>query len=639
MKKIILLILSLIISNITDAQNLIIGYFDPNETVSLNSGVYNYDTVYIFNHGELNLSNQVTFTANSIIALLGTSRLNVNNSHFTANNIFYMQDSSIANLSDTLNLPCSFFLTGSASVQIDSAVVNIPMTYKGQFGWAASGNAGFSITHSQCYLGVGALGGSFVDSSFFHQLNTDYFSAILPMTVGIAGNSSLIVDSCSGGMEFVISQSSVVSIHSSDLFVIWFTFADGDTANFSYPPVNSVSYPNASNIAGNYHFSDSLSGVTGVNFDVDITDADGVFWAIISKKNSSVVVNNSTLIACGFYFEGNNTNVANGLIDAQYYSGYQAPFSDRQFQVNNTTVEAWNFYPVDSSEIAIDSCIFGESIGFGNGITKVYNSTCDGSGGYFGGMNNSRTYVFNSQIIRIGGTQQIINFQDSAKAWFYHSTVSGTAVINNNVEMYYGNCQYDSIPVVNDNAFFAEAWLDSLGNSFVDTIINLSGKVRSIRGIQNNSSITRYLVQYSLSDSSSMTLIKDTSALSFDIIDNELAKWNTLGVSAGEYLLWLTIFVDGNLAISGTRSIILDNPTGVNINYFTKGIAIYPNPAKNKITIKGEDIISIKIFDVNGKEIYSGNASEIDLENNRSGIYFVYILTEKDLLIKKLIVE
>ncbi len=639
MKKTALLIIVLISFYFTEAQNLVVGFTNPNEVVSLNSGTYSYDTVYIFNNGELNLSNQVEFAVNGIVALLGTSKLNVENSHFTAKNIFYMQDSATAKLSDTLDLPCSFFLTGNASVQIDSAVVNIPMTYKGQYRWVASGNAGISLNHSQCYLGYGALGGSFVDSSFFSQKNTNYYSTILPMTVGIAGNSSLTVDSCSGGMEFVISENSVVSIHASDFFVIWFTFADGDTVNYSYPAANSIVFPNASNITGNYHFSDSLPNITGVGFSVDINDADGVFWGIISKANSNVIVNNSLLIACGFYFDGITVNTASGLIDSQSYTNYQVPFSDRYFQVNNTTVKAWNFYPADSSEIIIDSCVFGESIGFVNGITKVVNSTCDGTGGYFGGTNSSKTYVFDSQIIRTGGTQQIINFQDSAKAWFYNSTVSGAAIINNNVRMYYGNCQYDSIPVVNDNAYFAEAWIDSLNNGFVDSTVSIHGKIFGINGIINHSDITQYVIQYSLPDTTNLITIKDTSATLFNMVNTELANWNTQGITSGNYLLWLTIFVDGDSAISCKRNIFLDNNTGLYENNTFSGIILYPNPANTKLTIKGKDIISVVVVDINGKEIFKGNTSEITLDKNYSGLFFVKIETAEGRFVKKLIIE
>ncbi|GAB4290485.1 MAG: hypothetical protein Kow0068_15920 [Marinilabiliales bacterium] len=627
MKKLSLFILFCISITIANTQNLVVGFTDPNEVLTLTSGIYNYDTLYILNNGKLNISNHVYFSVNKMIAIIGNGQLNVSQSAFTANNLIYMNDSAIANFTDTVNLTCSFFLTGNSLVKMDSAVINIPMTYKGQYSWAASENAGFFLNQSKCHLGAGALGGNFVDSSFFHQYNTDYYSTILSMTMGIAGSSSLIVDSCSGGMEYVISQSANVNIHASDFFVIWFTFADGDTADYSYPPPNS-NVPNASNIINDYYFADSLSGVSGIDFTVHIANADIVFWGIISKKNSSITVNNSTLIACGFYFDGSSINTANVFFNSQYYTTYQAPFSDRQFQLNNTTVEAWNFYPVDSSEIVIDNCVYGESLGFGNSTTKVNNSTCDGTGGYFGGTNDSRTFVYNSQIIRTSGTQQIINFQDDAKAWFYNSTISGTSVVNNNSEMFYANCEYDNIPVVNDNGYFAEAWLDSLIDGFVDSTIDIKGKIFDINGPLNNSKITRYTIQYSLPDTSNMILIKDTSATSFNMINQSLANWNTQGITAGNYLLWLTIFVNGTPVVCCNRSIYLDHFTGFTGNNLANHVLIYPNPAHKSLTIENSYIIdNIEIIDLTGKIIkqfkseISNTKFTIHIKNLKSSIY------------------
>ena len=96
---------------IINAQNLAIGFTDPNEVVSLNSGTYTYDTLYILNNGVLNLSNQVNFMVNNMVAVVGNGRLNVSHSIFTANQLFYMADSAIANFTDTVTLSCSFFLS------------------------------------------------------------------------------------------------------------------------------------------------------------------------------------------------------------------------------------------------------------------------------------------------------------------------------------------------------------------------------------------------------------------------------------------------------------------------------------------------------------------------------------------------
>ena len=553
MKSLMLTVLVLLNISFVNAQNLVVGFTNPNEILNINAGSFTYDTVLLINNATLNISNQTNFVVNDLVALLGTSSLNVENSYFKVNNILSIQNYSNVNLKDSLNLSCNISVSQNSTLKIDSAIVDIPMTFKSQYGWYSFNSSVFDISNSSFNLGSGSLGGSLTDSTTFTQLNNDFTSTILPITFGIAGNASVSIEACHGGMEFIIAQNADVNIQNSDFFMIWYTFGDGDTANYDYPLSNSVVYPASSNIMSLYTFSDALPNVSGVDFSVDIQNTDGVYWGIISKENSDVIVNNSSLLACGFYFEGTTIDTANGFIDSQLYTTYNSPFTDRGFVLNNSSINAWNFYQADSSDILIKNCLFGESIGFGDGITRVYNSTCDGKGGYFGGVDNSKTYVYNSEMVRVNGNAQILNFQDNSLAWFYQSIITGEIVISDNSQLYFGNTTYSNNPIINQNSYFAEAWLDSITNVYTDSIINITGKVWSVNGPMNNSNITRYIVEYSSLDSIGFVSIKDTSATSFNIINNNLANWSTQGIPAGNYLLWLTIFVDGDTVISCNR--------------------------------------------------------------------------------------
>ena len=469
MKALILTAIVLININFVNAQNLVVGFINPNEILNLNTGSFSYDTVLLFNNATLNISNQTNFVVNGLIVLFDTSELNVENSYFEVNNTFSTQDYSTANLKGNLNLPCNLYVSENSTLYIDSAIVDIPMTFKSEYGWWSFNNSLFEISNSSFDLGSGALDGSFTDSTNFTQINNDYVSTLMPMTFGIAGNAIVSIDSCQGGMEFVIAQNADVNIQNSDFFMIWYTFGDGDTANYDYPPSNSTTYLGSSNITGVYSFSDLLANVSGVDFSVDIQNTDGVYWGIISKENSDVTVNNSTLLACGFYFDGTTIDTADGFVNSQLYATYNSPFFDRGFTLNNSSVNAWNFYQADSSDLVIEGCTYGESIGFGEGVTRVYNSTCDGKGGYFGGMDNSKTFVYNSEMIRVNGSAQILNFQDNSLAWFHKSKITGGIILSGNSQLYFGNTEYSNNPIVNQNSYFAEAWLDSITSRALKT--------------------------------------------------------------------------------------------------------------------------------------------------------------------------
>ena len=133
MKKALLISLVLFNIQLVQSQNLVVGYLDPNEILNVNSGSFNYDTVFVVNNGTLNITNNTQFVVNDIIALNGTGKLNVENSYFEVNNIFAATDTSIVNLKDSLNLACNFIVLDYSTLNIDSATVEIPMTYKREF--------------------------------------------------------------------------------------------------------------------------------------------------------------------------------------------------------------------------------------------------------------------------------------------------------------------------------------------------------------------------------------------------------------------------------------------------------------------------------------------------------------------------
>lgn len=96
-------------------------------------------------------------------------------------------------------------------------------------------------------------------------------------------------------------------------------------------------------------------------------------------------------------------------------------------------------------------------------------------------------------------------------------------------------------------------------------------------------------------------------------------------------------FMIDDLNLISDSSVIDDN--------FSKKVKVFPNPSFGtfKITLTDYDKAEIKIFDILGKEVVSShiNSSEaqIDMTNQESGIYFIYIKTEdSNSTIKKIII-
>jgi sugar lactone lactonase YvrE len=87
----------------------------------------------------------------------------------------------------------------------------------------------------------------------------------------------------------------------------------------------------------------------------------------------------------------------------------------------------------------------------------------------------------------------------------------------------------------------------------------------------------------------------------------------------------------------------MDNTTGINEMYNSIRFTVYPNPSNGIVFLSSERIISsFEIINSLGKEVYSSrvdsNKSEIDLNDQPKGIYFLRIKVGNDVATKKIII-
>lgn len=66
-------------------------------------------------------------------------------------------------------------------------------------------------------------------------------------------------------------------------------------------------------------------------------------------------------------------------------------------------------------------------------------------------------------------------------------------------------------------------------------------------------------------------------------------------------------------------------------------IKLYPNPATNIVTIEGENISSVMIFDINGKVIVESTQKQIDISALSKGVYSVVVISKNNRSVKKLV--
>ena len=105
-------------------------------------------------------------------------------------------------------------------------------------------------------------------------------------------------------------------------------------------------------------------------------------------------------------------------------------------------------------------------------------------------------------------------------------------------------------------------------------------------------------------------------------------------LQAGEYRLYTTVEIESPGILYG-----IDAP-----KFSTNSIAIYPNPVKDKLIIEGIDSKSeCDVYTIDGKLVkkiqLNGLYNEVNVENLKSGIYFIRIKTDRELITRKIIIE
>lgn len=143
-----------------------------------------------------------------------------------------------------------------------------------------------------------------------------------------------------------------------------------------------------------------------------------------------------------------------------------------------------------------------------------------------------------------------------------------------------------------------------------------------------------------LTDTTSWTLITGTYIATggeqyltignFEDDDNSGLQQVNGGISNSAYY-----YIDDVCVSNDSLSCLI--PTSIYDRHETNEFNIYPNPTTGHVIIKAEEVESIEIINIDGRIVYSGKETELDLSMHPNGIYFIKVITDKQTVTKKLI--
>ena len=66
-------------------------------------------------------------------------------------------------------------------------------------------------------------------------------------------------------------------------------------------------------------------------------------------------------------------------------------------------------------------------------------------------------------------------------------------------------------------------------------------------------------------------------------------------------------------------------------------VALYPNPVKDRLTIKVENFQSVEVFNVVGQQVLTSNEAVVDMSGLQQGIYFIRVAAGGKIVVKRIV--
>ena len=545
-------------SNEQKPSDLIIGQTDPNEIVTI-SGSYLLDgNLIIVNNGQLILNN-ADFKIKGDITLLNNGKLNATNGSFTVIQEYIYEHEAV--------------LWNKSQLHFKS----VDFTSSGQ-SWS---------------IGLG-------DSANYILEDSEISDGFI--TTGLTGNSTATINNTITPGEFLCLNKNNLTLNNCDFVLMWLVLPDSSEVD--------VSLPDDSLLIG-WHFEEGDPGVSGIPYSLSIDSCTNVLWGLISMSGSDGTFTDTKFRTSGLFFSTSDSIMVSNITNNSTHTNDLINVPDRSLRLINSEVATWNFYSSLLSKLYMKDCIFGELLAFDSSSVTIENSICDGTGGYLGAIGNSTIIVIRSLI-----TSQVIARESGFLIGALSSFNSPEIDADDNAVMAILNTLTSIEPEAHNSAIIFEEQLPAV-EGLIESNLGIEGTARIIAGPLSTIEFQGYSVQFS--DDLQNPIWQPTDGLHLiEVVDDTLAVWNTTGLSAGQYVLLLTIFHSFGDSIPLTSSARLNESISdvkderLNVLASFKLKQNYPNPfnpnTKIRYTIPRDEKESIKnvrlvVYDILGNDV------------------------------------
>lgn len=500
-------------------------------------------------------------------------------------NIYIINDGVLIVKNSDFDLDGDIILTNQGKALIDSSNLRFLQHFIYHHAIMLWDSSYFSITNSQTSFNGYPFNVGVNDSSMMIMeavRNADWITAV----VTGAGSADLYDVRITG--EWLFMNRCDARFNRVENLLTWYFFEDSSVVDFAFPQADTIY---------GFYFDSTLNNVSGVGYHIEIDSSSMCMWATIPLRGSDVIIRDSHLRVTGLMFNGVDTFFISGLVNGLFYPDYILPIGDRTYHLINSSVDTWNLYPSDSTNVTLTSSIFGELCGFGNSYTVIQNAFCDGTGGHIEASSNAVVLVFLSSVFA-----DIITKDHGMCLLGFTSVVWGNIWVTGSSVMIIVNSQFPEAPIPSDTSLVFVAGISGPSNAGIDDTVGIFGSAWIDRGPYQPLDFDYYQLFYHLAGDSFWYPVGGPryTEVRYDTLD----YWNTVGLTPATYELRLVLKDTAGDSVEALKQIVL-RPTGVSeeSQNFADGFRIIRTGPRQFYINSSESSFTYDIYDLLGRRM------------------------------------
>jgi hypothetical protein len=560
--------------------------------------------------------------ADLVIGDTPAETLSVTGYFYNEGNIIIINDGVLEVTNADFNLDGDIIIANRGKAAFDSSDVNIVQHYIYHHILFIGDSAYCSITNSETsFSGYGFS----VSIAFDGEINMQNVTNQDWITAGVQHTASATLKDVDGYTgEWLFLDNCYGEFKHVDYLLTWYFFSGGSVVDFDFPEDDTLY---------GFYLDSTLANVSGIGYHVEIDSSTDCMWGTIPLRGSDVIVRDSDLRVTGLMFQGTDTFDVSGLVNGLDYSDWVLPVSDRTYRLINTSIQTWNLYPDDATNINLSSSIFGELCGFTDSYTTIQNAFCDGTGGHIEAAHRSIVAVYSSSIFSdvITKNRGVCLLANCAMP-YGRIWATGASI------MVIVNTSFPEDPIPSDTSIVFVASITAPSSGHTEDSIGIIGSAWVDKGPYQPLDFDHYRLSFRKVGDLAFTPFGNT--LYQEIRRDTLDYWNTAGLTEGTYEIKLVLKDNAGDSVEAWKQISLSLPSGIEEE--VDGKVNIPDISIKQVSSRlfyieiSPDISEINIYNVSGRLIKNITNNKTYWLVPASGIY--YLKNSKKDISKKLVV-